>query len=52
MRTGDGSHTLKVEELEEHYHSTFGAINESGHVFIEAGLHHVLKSGQQEICVS
>jgi tRNA U34 5-methylaminomethyl-2-thiouridine-forming methyltransferase MnmC len=35
--TGDGSHTLYVPTLHEHYHSTFGAINESLHVFIKAG---------------
>ena len=35
--TGDGSHTLYVPHLNEHYHSTFGAINESLHVFIESG---------------
>ncbi len=34
----DGSHTLYVEALDEHYHSTHGAIQESNHVFIEAGL--------------
>ncbi len=37
--TGDLSHTLFVPELNEHYHSTFGAIRESKHIFIEAGLH-------------
>jgi tRNA U34 5-methylaminomethyl-2-thiouridine-forming methyltransferase MnmC len=36
--TGDGSHTLYVPRLNEHYHSKFGAIRESGHIFIEAGL--------------
>ena len=36
--TEDGSHTLKLEGKDEHYHSTFGAISESMHVFIEAGL--------------
>lgn len=36
--TGDGSHTLIVPDLQEHYHSKFGAVNESKHVFIEAGL--------------
>jgi tRNA U34 5-methylaminomethyl-2-thiouridine-forming methyltransferase MnmC len=36
--TGDGSHTLFVPELNEYYHSTFGAITESGVVFIDAGL--------------
>lgn len=34
----DGSHTLFVAELKEHYHSTYGAIQESRHVFIDAGL--------------
>jgi tRNA U34 5-methylaminomethyl-2-thiouridine-forming methyltransferase MnmC len=37
--TGDGSHTLFVPDLHEHYHSTFGAVTESMHVFIKAGLH-------------
>jgi len=36
--TGDGTHTLFVPELHEHYHSIFGALTESMHVFIEAGL--------------
>jgi tRNA U34 5-methylaminomethyl-2-thiouridine-forming methyltransferase MnmC len=36
--TGDGSHTLYVESLDEHYHSHFGAITESTHIFINAGL--------------
>ena len=36
--SGDGSHTLFVPSLNEHYHSTRGAIQESRHVFIEAGL--------------
>ena len=36
--TGDGSKTLFVPELNEHYHSTYGAVTESKHVFIEAGL--------------
>ena len=37
IQTDDGSHSLFVPELEEHYHSTKGAIQESKHVFIEAG---------------
>jgi len=36
--TGDGSHTLFVPALKEHYHSTFGAIRESKHIFIDSGL--------------
>lgn len=38
--TEDGSHTLYVPKLNEHYHSTHGAIQESLHVYLEAGLHH------------
>ncbi len=41
--TADGSHTLFVPALDEHYHSVNGAVQESLHVFIEAGLHHVDK---------
>lgn len=39
--TADGSHTLFVPELNEHYHSTHGALQESELVFIENGLHHI-----------
>lgn len=38
VKTADGSHSLFVAELDEHYHSIHGAIQESKHVFIEAGL--------------
>jgi tRNA U34 5-methylaminomethyl-2-thiouridine-forming methyltransferase MnmC len=36
--TKDQSATLFVPELDEHYHSVHGALQESRHVFIEAGL--------------
>ncbi len=39
--TADGSHTLFIPEMDEHYHSVNGAVQESCHVFIEAGLHHL-----------
>jgi tRNA U34 5-methylaminomethyl-2-thiouridine-forming methyltransferase MnmC len=38
VKTDDGSDTLFVRELGEHYHSTFGAVQESLHVFIKSGL--------------
>lgn len=38
--TADGSPTLYVPELDEHYHSTKGALTESRHIFIEMGLRH------------
>ena len=37
-KTDDGSATLFVPELNEHYHSTKGALTESQHIFIEMGL--------------
>jgi tRNA U34 5-methylaminomethyl-2-thiouridine-forming methyltransferase MnmC len=39
--TADGSHTLFVPGLNEHYHSTNGALQESELVFIQNGLHHI-----------
>lgn len=38
VTTSDGSHTIYVEELDETYHSSHGAIQEAKHVFIENGL--------------
>lgn len=39
--TADGSHSILVKELGEQYHSLHGAVQESRHVFIDAGLHAV-----------
>jgi tRNA U34 5-methylaminomethyl-2-thiouridine-forming methyltransferase MnmC len=44
VTSADGSDTVYVPSLNEHYHSVFGAINESRHVFIAAGLNYVRKS--------
>jgi len=41
-QTKDGSTTLYVPELNEHYHSINGALQESLHVFIRAGLDYIL----------
>ena len=54
--TGDGSHSVRIPEMNVTYHSIHGAIQESKHVFIQAGLidsevfdyigvHHVLEIG-------
>lgn len=45
--TGDGSHTIYVIGLKEHYHSIHGAVSESRHIFIGAGLQWMIsgKSG-------
>ena len=37
ITTEDGSHSLFVPHLNEHYHSTHGAIQESRHVYIQTG---------------
>jgi len=42
--TEDGSHTLFVPDIDECYHSTHGAVQESQHIFIEAGLKECKKS--------
>ncbi|WP_200875611.1 hypothetical protein [Hymenobacter sp. IS2118] len=44
-RTADGSPTLYVPALDEHYHSQHGARQESAHIFIEAGLRPLLAAG-------
>lgn len=47
--TKDGSSTFFVPELDEHYHSIHGAIQESNHVFIEAGLKYLMEKYQPKI---
>ena len=38
VTTSDGSHSVFLPEMDEHYHSTHGAIAESEHVYIKNGL--------------
>lgn len=40
ITTSDGSHSLYLPEMNETYHSSHGALTESKHVFIRAGLKH------------
>ncbi|PHL00535.1 SAM-dependent methyltransferase [Neolewinella marina] len=42
VHTADGSHSLHSPRFGVNYHSTHGALQESRHVFIEAGLHPLL----------
>lgn len=37
-KTADGSNTLYIKEMDEHYHSVKGALTESEHIFINMGL--------------
>nr|NQU90793.1 methyltransferase [Bacteroidota bacterium] len=47
LHTEDGSTTLFVKDLDEAYHSKFGAITESEHVFIQTGFHYLSGHCQQ-----
>lgn len=38
ITTADGSTSIYLEEMDEHYHSTHGAIAESEHIFVASGL--------------
>ncbi len=49
IKTADGSTSIYLEEMDEHYHSKHGAIVESNHIFIKNGL--LSKSGVNEIAV-
>lgn len=43
-QTADGSSTIYLPDLDEHYHSVKGALTESTHIFINCGLRHCRKS--------
>lgn len=42
--TADGSPTLYLADIDEHYHSVKGAVTESRHVYVECGLRHRAQS--------
>ncbi len=44
VSTGDGSDTLFSGKYHQHYHSLFGALTESGHVFIRTGFSEFLEN--------
>jgi len=48
--TEDGSNTLVHPKFNVHYHSVFGAIQESNHVFIDSGLKFQLPNLQDNRC--
>ena len=47
--TDDGSSSIYLPELEEHYHSFHGAIQESDHVFVKQGLNDFLDANEISI---
>lgn len=48
IQTRDGSHTISIPEMNVTYHSIHGAIRESRHVFIEAGLHYLINQSTNQ----
>jgi tRNA U34 5-methylaminomethyl-2-thiouridine-forming methyltransferase MnmC len=48
--TADGSTSIFIADLDEHYHSVHGALQESKHVFIQAGLYQKINI-QQDISI-
>ena len=46
IQSEDGSHTIYLPELNETYHSTHGALQESRHVFIKYGLEEIAKNNK------
>jgi len=51
MLTGDGSPTVAIPEMGVTYHSRHGALQESRHVFIEAGLHFMLQQVEGSLSI-
>lgn len=51
FKTEDGSHSVMSEQFGVAYHSTHGAIQETQHVFIEAGLNNVWLQNLDEISI-
>ncbi|TGE15298.1 tRNA (5-methylaminomethyl-2-thiouridine)(34)-methyltransferase MnmD [Hymenobacter elongatus] len=49
--TADGSSTLYVPALDEHYHSTHGALQEAQHVYLGAGLEPRLTTAKTRVRV-
>ncbi len=49
ITTADGSHSLYVKDLDEHYHSVHGAIQEAQHVFIKTGIQHLVSQNYKAI---
>jgi len=51
LRTEDGSHTLHSNHFDVAYHSLYGAVEESIHVFLAAGLQAKILEGKKDISI-
>jgi len=49
--TADQSNTLFSAKYGAHYHSLYGALEESIHIFISAGLYHAYRSGKSKVSI-
>jgi tRNA U34 5-methylaminomethyl-2-thiouridine-forming methyltransferase MnmC len=49
IKTGDGSNTIFIEDINETYHSRHGAIQESMHVFIKNGYRFLISTYPRKI---
>lgn len=49
VATNDGSHTIQLQNKNVTYHSINGAIQETNHVFINAGLKYLIEQGYTNI---
>ncbi|HWI90293.1 MAG TPA: tRNA (5-methylaminomethyl-2-thiouridine)(34)-methyltransferase MnmD [Flavisolibacter sp.] len=49
--TEDGSHSIAIPEWNVIYHSIHGAIQESKHIFIEAGLNYILNNSPKKLSI-
>lgn len=49
--TADGSYSLYNAQLNEHYHSKYGALQESLFIYIQTGLEHFMQKGMNEVSV-
>jgi tRNA U34 5-methylaminomethyl-2-thiouridine-forming methyltransferase MnmC len=52
ITTEDGSHSLYIPEIDETYHSIHGAVQESMHVYIDAGLNYWLGKNEKATTVN
>jgi tRNA U34 5-methylaminomethyl-2-thiouridine-forming methyltransferase MnmC len=52
VKTADGSNTIYNPQIGENYHSKFGALQESRHVFIKSGLVYFLETRNYTTAVS
>jgi len=49
--TADQSDTLFSSKYGAHYHSLYGALEESIHIYISAGLYHAYRSGKSKVSI-